>query len=193
MRGKVHAFACFFPLCRITPAYAGKSRYRGIDTTENRDHPRLCGEKIRLMYEGLAPIGSPPPMRGKDFVNVGIICNWGITPAYAGKSVSFPRCPESDKDHPRLCGEKNPSRLLELRHMGSPPPMRGKANDTVNPPERIRITPAYAGKRKLLHLRSCCDRDHPRLCGEKTIWTQTSQPDIGSPPPMRGKVLIVRL
>ena len=24
MRGKVHAFACFFPLCRITPAYAGK-------------------------------------------------------------------------------------------------------------------------------------------------------------------------
>ena len=25
MRGKVYAFACFFPLCRITPAYAGKS------------------------------------------------------------------------------------------------------------------------------------------------------------------------
>ena len=51
------------------------------------DHPRLCGEKLRLVY-------------GRLCVN---------------------------KDHPRLCGEK----LLLCEHcgkpIGSPPPMRGKA------------------------------------------------------------------
>ena len=30
----------------------------------------------------------------------------GITPAYAGKSVSRPFFKNSAKDHPRLCGEK---------------------------------------------------------------------------------------
>ena len=172
---------------RITPAYAGKSRYRGIDTTENRDHPRLCGEKIRLMYEGLAPIGSPPPMRGKDFVNVGIICNWGITPAYAGKSVSFPRCPESDKDHPRLCGEKPEGYFLSEDIEGSPPPMRGKAKEALLIFIFIRITPAYAGKSQILHLRQRRNRDHPRLCGEKLPFRLVFSGNTGSPPPMRGK------
>ena len=46
MRGKVWVSVSFGFTTRITPAYAGKSRYRGIDTTENRDHPRLCGEKF---------------------------------------------------------------------------------------------------------------------------------------------------
>ena len=45
MRGKVHAFACFFPLCRITPAYAGKRHRQANPTHSGKDHPRLCGEK----------------------------------------------------------------------------------------------------------------------------------------------------
>ena len=45
--------------------------------------------------------------------------------------------------------------------------MRGKANDNVDPPERVRITPAYAGK---------------RLSNSERI-----SDFFGSPPPMRGK------
>ena len=65
MRGKGLAEATNETIKGITPAYAGKSRTCWKKSRGTWDHPRLCGEKIRLMYEGLAPIGSPPPMRGK--------------------------------------------------------------------------------------------------------------------------------
>ena len=34
--------------------------------------------------------------------------------------------------------------------------------------------------------------DHPRLCGEKTAMTKINATQIGSPPPMRGKVCNVK-
>ena len=69
-----------------------------------------------------------------------------ITPAYAGKRMNVTESVIWRQDHPRLCGEKPAYLLQRSRLHGSPPPMRGKANDTVDPPEQIRITPAYAGK-----------------------------------------------
>ena len=33
------------------------------------------------------------------------------------------------------------------------------------------------------------EQDHPRLCGEKGFEKKTLNQSIGSPPPMRGKVL----
>ena len=46
MRGKVHKNDRIAQFRRITPAYAGK-RVRVILTLkQNRDHPRVCGEKI---------------------------------------------------------------------------------------------------------------------------------------------------
>ena len=50
----------------ITPAYAGKSR-QILDTVYIcQDHPRLCGEKEMKSSPISSPIGSPPPMRGKE-------------------------------------------------------------------------------------------------------------------------------
>ena len=52
-----------------------------------------------------------------------------------------------------------------------------------------RITPAYAGKsagdRLTIHIKW----DHPRLCGEKKHYILPFSVAIGSPPPMRGKVV----
>ena len=45
--------------------------------------------------------------------------------------------------------------------------MRGKEVIPGKIAKPYRITPAYAGKRQLLHLWSGGNRDHPRLCGEK--------------------------
>ena len=72
-----------------------------------------------------------------------------ITPAYAGKSLEGADEQEGKKDHPRLCGEKHSIYSLFKPYLGSPPPMRGKANRR---------------ERKLTLL-----EDHPRLCGEK-LW-----------------------
>ena len=50
------------------------------------------------------------------------------------------------------------------------------------------ITPAYAGKRELLHIVKSPSSDHPRLCGEKRSTGKQPRCTGGSPPPMRGKV-----
>ena len=78
--------------------------------------------------------------------------------------------------------------------------MRGKANRIGASDFLYRITPAYAGKRKLLAVIASTKQDHPRLCGEKQKVKILVITTIGSPPPMRGKVrgffilsLIVRI
>ena len=70
----------------------------------------------------------------------------GITPAYAGKSITLVDGTGWNEDHPRLCGEKGHLQRLYRRGEGSPPPMRGKADCMMFCRFRRRITPAYAGK-----------------------------------------------
>ena len=66
--------------------------------------------------------------------------------------------------------------------------MRGKASPTRKLSRLLRITPAYAGKSSHLCKSFRGHRDHPRLCGEKSICYDSTRPCSGSPPPMRGKV-----
>ena len=65
MRGKVEMEIDQHERDRITPAYAGKSA--GNLRTERlcQDHPRLCGEKVKIISPAPTVWGSPPPMRGK--------------------------------------------------------------------------------------------------------------------------------
>ena len=65
--------------------------------------------------------------------------------------------------------------------------MRGKGYRTLQPASQSRITPAYAGKRKIPQIVASKCRDHPRLCGEKVQTASGIAPITGSPPPMRGK------
>ena len=133
-----------------------------------RDHPRLCGEKVK-------------------FLNCHTILK-RITPAYAGKSKSSAATANKQWDHPRLCGEKKKRRSLRMGFTGSPPPMRGKGDSTARAATRARITPAYAGKRCERSKHTRRKGDHPRLCGEKHPHRSTFHSVQGSPPPMRGKV-----
>ena len=86
-------------------------------------------------------------MRGKVFFVYGNGIFPRITPAYAGKSVFEQHDVISDKDHPRLCGEKYQEGTVITAYIGSPPPMRGKGHGLSFSPRFFRITPAYAGKR----------------------------------------------
>ena len=86
-------------------------------------------------------------MRGKEVRALGETLEKGITPAYAGKSTTALQKRFIQKDHPRLCGEKQLFNLLLRVILGSPPPMRGKENWANDPQMLRRITPAYAGKR----------------------------------------------
>ena len=131
---------------RITPAYAGKSPSPCSSRQGSRDHPRVCGEKRRLLGPDLPGLGSPPRMRGKvnkDNAKIGFS---GITPAYAGKRTAPPSAPHGYRDHPRVCGEKAAEQLRRALQLGSPPRMRGKEPAQAVPLKGGGITPAYAGK-----------------------------------------------
>ena len=111
VRGKATRRCILQQLRGITPACAGKSR--------------------SLHARSSASLGSPPRMRGKGlFVRACDFC-FRITPAYAGKSVSHCAYCICDWDHPRVCGEKLVSSVIDFPSVG--------------------ITPAYAGKRYAGH------------------------------------------
>ena len=168
MRGKALRPHTSRMLHRITPAYAGKSHAPVMQHPVKRDHPRVCGEKCMALFKNWLVLGSPPRMRGK----VGnAVCGHalaGITPAYAGK-----RCERCDhraahQDHPRVCGEKLVSAIVYYTQLGSPPRMRGKGCILAGGVGAQGITPAYAGKSTPRRCRLYGQRDHPRVCGEKT-------------------------
>ena len=98
-----------------------------------------------------------PPQKGE----------FGITPAYAGKSSGSKIFRVLPWDHPRICGEK--------------PSGQHGADFAAG------ITPAYAGKRTTLDCLEVLRRDHPRICGEKFIVHPRRILQAGSPPHMRGK------
>ena len=153
MRGK--AVLCSFPPGNvgITPAYAGKS---------GGFRPRLPGR-----------CGSPPRMRGKASTLAEAQNMMRITPAYAGKRHRFIRNDNIPEDHPRVCGEKRPRARWAIPPPGSPPRMRGKDYHIRQESDTCGITPAYAGKSRLL--------------------SALQKARLGSPPRMRGKVGAVAL
>ena len=75
-------------------------------------------------------------------------------------------------------------RRLPLR---SPPRVRGKVPVCCPEHRKVRITPAYAGKRDLVISGSGDIEDHPRVCGEKLRTGERKGCKGGSPPRMRGK------
>ena len=106
MRGKAVLAVGDTDITRITPAYAGK-RYPVLNGSEvERDHPRLCGEKLLAFWGFFRRKGSPPPMRGK---------------------AAVPDDEKQDhKDHPRLCGEKVNRTRCFLSLPGITPAYAGK-------------------------------------------------------------------
>ena len=128
-------------------------------------------------------------MRGKGDADGVTVFACRITPAYAGKRKTARPFPGAAWDHPRLCGEKYVTIISVKAQAGSPPPMRGKVPKNVYRARSTRITPAYAGKRSTSKPKRSPQQDHPRLCGEKFSESLQTLVMIGSPPPMRGKVV----
>ena len=107
MRGKGRLFHALGHYHGITPAHAGKSCIAVRISQEQKDHPRVCGEKLILYTDRCVKPGSPPRVRGK-----GTSTRWRetagrITPACAGKSVHPLHNSVMHGDHPRVCGEKH--------------------------------------------------------------------------------------
>ena len=69
-------------------------------------------------------------MRGKEITTSIREVDFGITPAYAGKSRCLRVLAFRLGDHPRVCGEKLVFFVFCPYVLGSPPRMRGKAEQS---------------------------------------------------------------
>ena len=127
VRGKAYRAGRRFPLRGITPACAGKRPRFEPQPKQQRDHPRMCGEKVQPLADWMMKQGSPPHVRGKAAVKALREELGRITPACAGKRKLHPRWCECWKDHPRMCGEKALFASHPAAIAGSPPHVRGKA------------------------------------------------------------------
>ena len=202
MRGKGRVRHAVHRFVGITPACAGKRcqlvhayddgwdhpRVCGEKSSRGRDYPRVCGEKVEEHDAAFLARGSPPRMRGKAIAQTSSCRRTGITPAYAGKSRLCYVLGCFCKDHPRVCGEKKVMRGAKDKRMGSPPHVRGKAQDLTDRQPVCWITPACAGKRRCKAAFCAWFWDHPRMCGEKASHSATLFGVGGSPPHVRGKV-----
>ena len=70
---------------RITPACAGRSLWQTFMDGLDRDHPRVCGEKVRTSPMSTEIYGSPPRVRGEGRFQRPQASFEGITPACAGR------------------------------------------------------------------------------------------------------------
>ena len=157
MRGKaVRADDAAVP-AGITPAYAGKRRRRWASGSQDRDHPRVCGEKSANPKVRDTMEGASPRMRGKVFFFTG-------ASFYA---IFFLEPSGNLLLEPSGSSWVPPDGSIFVFAIGSPPRVRGKSPDV-----------SCSGGTPW---------DHPRVCGEKSaasIWAICAR---GLPPRMRGK------
>ena len=86
VRGKLRYNIAKVIQIRITPAGAGKTKWKTFEGFLDEDHPRRCGENVKRIVARCAESGSPPQVRGKPFRRGRAWQRTRITPAGAGKT-----------------------------------------------------------------------------------------------------------
>ena len=126
-------------------------------------------------------------MRGKRTGHHHITVAIRNIPAHAGKTGWFLSLAPVMREHPRACGENEPSTPSNSRPSGTSPRMRGKPFVTVDGVPRNRNIPAHAGKTHGLLQIFFQDGEHPRACGENSCQVNIPIGNVGTSPRMRGK------
>ena len=129
----------------ITPARAGTTPSWRSYPNSTKDHPRTCGNYVRLPRFRSIVSGSPPHVRELQAIRLGVWHRSRITPARAGTTCSHLSTSGTEQDHPRTCGNYSPPVSTSSWISGSPPHVR----ELLVPPEGENrdsgITPARAG------------------------------------------------
>ena len=135
--------------------------------------------------------GSPPRVREKLPAGQFLWTKTGITPACAGKTDQVETWDRGRRDHPRVCGKNSIKLSTPSRLMGSPPRVREKLHFRLDNSSTLRITPACAGKTSRYLPIPTPSRDHPRVCGKNIDNFRTGWQEVGSPPRVREKLVII--
>ena len=150
----------------------------------------MCGEQVPADTFPETETGSPPRVRGTAFRQT--IRRWElrITPACAGNRNRQKLVDMAHTDHPRVCGEQLAEEATPEIKGGSPPRVRGTGICTGGEKFLMGITPACAGNRANTKGGGVQKKDHPRVCGEQTTCIPMGNNLSGSPPRVRGTVIM---
>ena len=150
----------------------------------------MCGENNPSSADAKSAAGSPPRVRGKLSTAAPGTPDTRITPACAGKTHIAISALLDSWDHPRVCGENASLACPFSLSEGSPPRVRGKPPPVTPYRAGDGITPACAGKTHSRRSATSSSRDHPRVCGENCTNRATVSICQGSPPRVRGKLIL---
>ena len=92
---------------RIIPACAGTACVPRASSPLPSDHPRVCGERVRVPMIRAAYGGSSPRVRGTRGVPSRSARRNRIIPACAGNAIRHTEKGGPTADHPRVCGERS--------------------------------------------------------------------------------------
>ena len=151
---------------RIIPADAGSTNNNGNWITQNKDHPRGCGEHASKWGMRANGRGSSPRMRGARETSLVGLYGIRIIPADAGSTPWRLYRGHGQEDHPRGCGEHLHRCLRVGLRAGSSPRMRGAHRPPFRHRHQSGIIPADAGSTSSTTRWNARYQDHPRGCGE---------------------------
>ena len=137
--GRTHGARRFIPAC------AGNAASTMTSCPLFSVHPRVCGERVRLVVAHSSFSGSSPRVRGTRPRCPRAAAPARFIPACAGNaapvSLGKPFCAV----HPRVCGERDEEGEALLLGAGSSPRVRGTPSLLLPMPDATRFIPACAG------------------------------------------------
>ncbi len=151
-----------------------------------RDHPRVCGEHLKMHRPEAAVWGSSPRVRGTRNRTELPVAARRIIPACAGNTRPHYQHARPVRDHPRVCGEHFTGLTTGFQTLGSSPRVRGTPIVLDKQRAITGIIPACAGNTAPLYRWLAVCGDHPRVCGEHITRARRCRPSSGSSPRVRG-------
>ena len=174
---------------RLIPAWAGKTSFRWCRSLSCPAHPRVGGENFTVAVASSFSPGSSPRGRGKLRGMVSLRSQWGLIPAWAGKTRRSRSSTRRSRAHPRVGGENPIHPTSGTSQPGSSPRGRGKRRRPHAHPERRRLIPAWAGKTPRALSTRHASAAHPRVGGENAAAIGPYSMTFGSSPRGRGKLV----
>ncbi len=171
---------------RFIPACAGNAHSGHVLVGATPVHPRVRGERSRVVVVGLAACGSSPRARGTPMLDQ--MCNRlrRFIPACAGSARRAGRSCGRAPVHPRVRGERAAGVDSPHDPHGSSPRARGTHAHQFSRGIVCRFIPACAGNAAGLTLPAFPVAVHPRVRGERTILWRHATDGGGSSPRARG-------
>ena len=130
----------------LTPAGAGRTWGESCYYAAWWAYPRRCGENFLWRSRPVGRVGLPPQVRGERADRAVAFAASGLTPAGAGRTISWVMPMTSAAAYPRRCGENLRHHHKNGTKSGLPPQVRGEHGVNLVTMQLGGLTPAGAGR-----------------------------------------------